>query len=400
MAFAFLALVFLLIIAFLALKRPLWQALAGGIALLWALFRIAPASGLSLLASPLGRWSSLSVVLVFYLISFLQRVLAARDMLDGAQRDLDALFHNRRVNAALAPVFIGLLPSAAAMILCADIVRKSTDGFLTPEEQAFSASWFRHIPESILPTYTGVILMLSLTGLPVGAFMAAMLVPVAFLALLGFAFTLRKVPGRAQDAPRGPLLPPLASLLSHLWPLLLILALILGLGMDVCLAVLSAIVLSALFLRLRPAELAPMFRGALNWKILLSTYLVLVLREFIAATGVLEALPAAMRALPLPGWLIFGVIFFLLTLIGGTTSAIALGTPLAFAALPGGIPLAVFLMCVTHAASQLSPTHVCLVVASEAFHVSLGSLIRQTLPAALSFCALMALYYGVLSAVL
>ena len=400
MQILFLAFVLLAIIGLLALRRPLWQALLGGLVLLWALFRIAPADGARLFLNPIAGWSSLSVILVVYLIAFLQRVLDARGMLRGAQQDLDALFHNRRINASGAPVFIGLLPSAAAMLLCADIVREATDGSLTPEEQAFTASWFRHIPESILPTYTGVILMLSLTGLPAGPFMLAMIPPVCFLALLGFLFVLRKVPGRTGQASGGAKLPHLAALLRHLWPLLLILVLILAFGMDVSLAVLVSIVCAALILRLTPAELSPMFRDSFEWKILLSTYLVLVLKEFIAATGVLETLPQAMGTLPLPAWLVFAVLFFVATLIGGTTSAIALGTPLAFAALPGSIPLAVYLMCITHAACQLSPVHVCLAVAAESFRVSLGSLIRRTLPVALSFCVLMTVYYHLLNALL
>lgn len=37
----------------------------------------------------------------------------------------------------------------------------------------------------------------------------------------------------------------------------------------------------------------------------------------------------------------------------------------------------VYLMCVAHAASQISPTHVCLVVASDYFHVTLGDLVKN-----------------------
>ena len=62
----------------------------------------------------------------------------------------------------------------------------------------------------------------------------------------------------------------------------------------------------------------------------------------------------------------------------------------------GGVPLVVLLMCIGHAVSQVSPTHVCLVVASEYFHVSLGELIRQTIPATLLFCLLMLGYYQVM----
>ena len=114
------------------------------------------------------------------------------------------------------------------------------------------------------------------------------------------------------------------------------------------------------------------------------------------STGVLELLPEAMEGLPLPTYLVFALLFFVATTVSGSTGAIAMGTPLAFAALPGGMPLMVYLMCITHAASMVSPTHVCLVVASDYFHVTLGELVRKTLPVSLAFCALMTVYYNIL----
>jgi len=71
-----------------------------------------------------------------------------------------------------------------------------------------------------------------------------------------------------------------------------------------------------------------------------------------------------------------------------------MGTALAFAAIDGGMPLMVLLMCMCHAASQVSPTHVCLVVASDYFHITLGDLIRKILPRSLAFCGLMIGYCG------
>ena len=113
----------------------------------------------------------------------------------------------------------------------------------------------------------------------------------------------------------------------------------------------------------------------------------------------LEQLPQTLSGLPIPPYLIFTLLFFLGGIISGASGIIALGTPLAFAALPdGGMPLMVLLMCACHAASQISPTHVCLVVASDYYKVTLGELVRQTLPRALLFCVLMVGYYWVLAA--
>lgn len=128
-----------------------------------------------------------------------------------------------------------------------------------------------------------------------------------------------------------------------------------------------------------------------------NTLLVLVLKEFLVFTGVLSQLPEALAKLPLPAYLIFGLLFFLATVISGSAAAIAMGTPLAFAAIPGGVPLMIYLICMSHAASQLSPTHICLVVASDYFHITLGELVRKTLPLSAAFCVLITIYYQVLT---
>lgn len=99
-------------------------------------------------------------------------------------------------------------------------------------------------------------------------------------------------------------------------------------------------------------------------------------------------------------FLIFALLFFVATVVSGSTAAIAMGTPLAFFAIPGGAPLMVYLMCVAHAASQISPTHVCLVVASDYFHVTLGDLVKKTLPVSIAFILFMTIYYNVLSLIL
>ena len=151
MPFVFLGMVFLSIVILLALHRPLYQAITGGLVLTVILYRIPFLSVLEQTAHVFTNWDSLSVLISLYLITYLQRMLEAKSQLKLAQQDLNGLFHNRRINAAGASLFIGLLPSAAAMILCGDIVNDATEGYLNPKEQAFVTSWFRHIPESSLP---------------------------------------------------------------------------------------------------------------------------------------------------------------------------------------------------------------------------------------------------------
>lgn len=396
MQIAYLGIVFLVIVGLLAIRRPLCQAILGGLAVTALLYRIPPNEILKRASLVITKWSSLNVLLSLYLITFLQRILESRSQIKLAQQDLNGIFHNRRINTAGASIFIGLLPSAASMLLCSEIVKDATNGYLNSKEQAFVASWFRHIPESTLPTYTAVLLMLNLSGVEVAQFMAGMVVPVITLASLGYVTYLHRIP-KNTDTPRSQSrIRDVRSLFEHLWSLLLVLVLILGFGFQVVTSVLISIVVAILVYRVRTEELKVMLCSAFEQRMLINTFLVLVLKEFIAYTGVLELLPHAMAVLPLPTYLIFALLFFVATVISGSTGAIAMGTPLAFAAIPGGMPLMVYLMCITHAASQLSPTHVCLVVASEYFHVTMGDLVRKTLPLSLLFCVLMTVYYNLL----
>lgn len=396
MQIAYLGIVFFIIIGLLAMSRPLYQAILGGVAATALLYQIPPMQFVLRTSMVITKWSSLSVLLSLYMITFLQRILESRSQIKLAQRDLNGIFHNRRINTAGAALFIGLLPSAASMILCSEIVKEATDGYLKPKEQAFVASWFRHIPESTLPTYTAVLLMLNLSGVEISGFLVGMIVPVATLGILGYVTYLRRIPKTPGDSAGGSWARNALRLLSHLWSLLLILVLILFFGFQVVTAVLISIAAAVLVYRVRPGELKLMFGSAFEKKMLSNTFLVLVLKELIDDTGVLALLPEAMSAFPLPPYLIFALLFFTATVISGATGAIAMGTPLAFAAIHGGMPLMVYLMCVTHAASQISPTHVCLVVASDYFHVTLGDLVRKTLPVSLLFCVLMTAYYQLL----
>jgi integral membrane protein (TIGR00529 family) len=400
MSIVYLGVVFAVIVALLAFGRPLWQAILGGLAAVALLWRIPADDALLMFWTVLKRPGSLNVLAALYLITFLQRMLERRAMIRNASRDLNGLFHNRRINAAVAPMFIGLLPSAGAMIICGDIVKEATDGWLTPVEQAAATSWFRHIPESTLPTYSSVLLMLSISGVPLARFVPCMIVPVVALALIGYFSFLRRIPTDPGTPKSENRLRDAGNLAFHLWPLLLILALLLGFRAPIVPALLGVIVLFALMARFSPKELAPFFVSAFEKKLQLNTYLVLVLREYIAATGLLGELPAMLSALPLPPALVFALMFFVGGTISGSAGIIALGAPLAFSAMGASAPLMALLMCACHSASLVAPVHICLVVASEYFKVPLGRLIFRTLPLSLIFCALMVGYYALLTYVI
>lgn len=396
MSILYLGIVFSVIIIILTLKRPLWQATLGGLLAIVLLWRMPVADVLGQTWRVFSIWSNLSVILALYVITYLQRMLEARGQIKLAQKDLNGIFHNRRINTAGAAMFIGLLPSAAAMILCGDIVKDSTDGDLEPKEQAYITSWIRHIPESTLPTYSGVLLMSNISGLPMGKFIIGMIVPVIVLFILGYYPYMRRVPTDPGTPKSENRLRDLGGLFCHLWTLLVMIALILALKIHVVTAGLVVIAAGLVVYRFAMHDILHMLKSAFEVKLLLNTTLVLVLKEFISWTGILQQLPEMMAGLPIPPYLIFVLIFFLGGIISGASGVVAMAAPLAFAALEGTVPLMILFMCICHGASLISPTHVCLVVAADYFHVSMGELIRKTIPSALIFCAAMLVYYNIL----
>ena len=159
--------------------------------------------------------STIMVILNCYLITFLQRMMELRGHLDLAQRSLSRLFNSRRINASIAPVFIGLLPSPGAIFIAGSMVDTACGDYISKEDKTFVASYFRHIPESFLPTYSSIILACQLTGVQMGAFVLGMVPMVACLMLLGYLFYLRRVPKETGEAASTDKLADLQSLMPQ-----------------------------------------------------------------------------------------------------------------------------------------------------------------------------------------
>ena len=396
MSILYVCIAFGVVLGLMALRRPLWVAVIGGIVAVILLFQVQPIDCLLCVTNVLTTQSSLSVLITMYLIAYLQRMLEARDQLVAASKDLDGLLANRRASALGSCVFIGLLPSPAAVLICGDLMDNACEGALDPERKAFATSWIRHIPESVIPTFPAVLLMSQLSGVGLPEFILGMCAPVVVMALIGYVY-LRRIPKKPSGPPSQNRPKDLLNLVKHLWSILLILVLILAFNVPVVFAALASILICIPVYRFKPRDIATMVKTAFERKMMVNVFLVLVLASFIAHVGVLEQLPAALEGLPIPGYLLFCLVFFLGCLVSGSTGIIAMGTPLAFAAVPGaGMPLMVLLMCVIQAASQIQPTHICLVMICEKFGVGLGALIKRTLPWAALFVAFSLLYYNAL----
>ena len=391
--------VFCVMILVLWRKKPLSWAVAAAALAVWLLFWMPARTFAAALVRGAVRWDTIQLLLVLYLITFLQWMLEKRGCLTSAKDALDGLFNSRRVDASAAPALLGMLPAVGTVLICGDIVRQSTDGFLKTEEQACVTSYYRHVSELFFPTYTSILIAVDLSAgkVSVGGFTLAMLPMLAVLMAIGWLFYLRRIPKDAGFFAGRPKAFYWKLLLRSLWTIIFTVILIVAFGVPVHIAVLACIVCNLFVGRFGWKELRPFFASAFEARLMISTLLIMMFKEVLAAAGVISALPAFFSSLPVPPFLVFALIFFFGSVVAGSQAIIVLCMGMAMAAAAqGGLALFVLLMCMAYAAMQLSPVHVCLAVCAEDYRISLGTLIRKTVPLVGVFCLAAFGYYGLL----
>ena len=387
MEILYLGIVFLVIIAILWMKKPLFMAIGGGIIATVLLFRVPFADAVSVFARQTIAADTINVLLSFYFVTFLQKMLEHRSRLREAQKSFDCLLRNRRLNAALSSAILGLLPSAAVMTICADMVDTTCGEYLDKKEKMVVSCYYRHIPEMFLPTFSAVLLALTLSGVNAGLFVLSMLPMVLAACLLAYLFYLRKIPAW---------MPPLEhpvnrkqeglNLVKNLWSLIAVVLIIITFNLSVCMATPIVIAVNYVVDRFRAKEIPGLLKESAEPVLLVNMYLIMLFKGIITYTGVVSLLPDFFGQFPIPITMAFGLIFFFGTIVSGSQAMIALCLPMALAAIPqGGLPLLVMLMCVTWGAMQISPTHVCSFVAARYYQTSLGDLVVRATPMVVLF---------------
>lgn len=392
---------FLMIVLILRLRKPLWLAFVFASAGTILLYHLDLQTAGRAIARGMVGTETLSVLIAFYLVTFLQRMLEIHGCMKLSREALDGLFHNRRINASVASSVFGLLPAVTTVLICGEMVRESTDGFLKKDEQAFITSYYRHVPELFLPTYTSTLIAVSLAEgkVNISSFVIAMFPMVFFLMAAGWLFYLRKIPKRTERfQEQKSSLHYCGVLFRNLWTMGLTIIMILALHLQVYAAVLICVILNVFVEKFSPAELKKIAVSAFEGKMLLSTALIMVFKELLTSAGALEGVQGQISGLVLPPFLIFAILFFLGTIISGSQAIIVMCMPMAMAASSGsGLAMFVLLMSMTYAAMQISPTHICLFVCADDFRISFSALIKKTVPVIFLFICFAFMYYGVLS---
>lgn len=388
-----LLLIFACITIVMKFNKPLSISIAAGIGAAIVLYGINPLDTLKLIVGGTFSKGTIDLVAAFYSITFLQRMLEKRGHIVLAERSLNNLFRNRRINTMIAPFIIGLLPSAGTVLIAAPIVDNSVEDYLSKEEKTVVTSYFRHISESFLPTYSSILLALSLSQVDTTSFVLAMMPMVIVLFLLGYFFYIRKIPKETGLTESSKKKDDIKNIIISLWPIALSVTIILVFKISVHLAVIPVIVLYFILNRFTFNEIKPMFKSAFEVKLILNTIMIMIFKEVLHFTAIIQRLPDYLSLLPIPSVVIFAMVAFIGVLVANSQGSIALVVPLAYATIPdGGVWLMVLLMCMIHIVMQISPTHICLAIIAEHYGTPFIGLVKKTMPIVISFVIISSIY--------
>lgn len=387
--------VLMVILFVLKLKKPLYTAIGAGIISAVLLYRISWNEALRLITRGVFQKDTLELILAFLGLNFLQQAMERREQRKGKNYKIVSLFSSIRLNIMVMPFLIGLLPSAGAVSFAAPVVEGMGKEYLSKEEKAFVASYYRHISEMFLPTYSYIILAVNLSGVHMGKFQAAMLPAIFLLFILGYAFYVRKIPDRnnGQTGLQMKAGERVRQLVEQFWAIILLVLVILLGDIPVYVAVFPVVFLFILVNGFRGRELRDMMADSIQFPIMLDTVFIMAFKEILLYTNAFEELPEYLMNFHIPPIFVFALLFFVGSLIMGSQAAVAVGIPLAFASIPnGGVGLLVLAVGMVFLASQISPTHVCLSIAAEYFQCSFWDLVKKMLPVVVAYMVLIVPY--------
>lgn len=383
-----LSLIFIIIFIVLKIKENLALSISAGIILAIFIFEISFYDSVGLIMK--GTINEETIELVLAIVG----TMIMQNMMNIVQKKknyhIHELFTNKRSSMMLTPFFVGLLPSPTAVLMAAPITEELSKNNLTNQQQAFVTSFYRHISEAFLPTYSYILLAVQLAPITMSQFQIFMIPVIILLFLIPKLLYVNKIKNEKNKHNDSPKIEGVQKLWKYFWPIIMLVIIILIFDVPIFIGVIPIMLLYGMINKLNYQEYINTIKEALQMKIIILTIVTMILKEILIYTGIFNNLSSYIHQLPLHPITIFVLIFLLGGIIIGSQATVAIGIPLAFATFPdGGIALFIFLIVVLFIASQMTPTHLCLGIAADYFHISFSQLLKETMKTSiLILCAI------------
>ena len=376
--------IFAVILVLLRYSVNLGVSILAGTALLFIVFYIPPQDMAESLYASLTGWMTVRLLLLVFLVVFMSRLMSITGNLDDMVLSLKGIFTDRRWSMATISALIGLLPMPAGALVSGHMIDSTADELkLSPEERTAVNYWFRHVWEYSWPFYQGVILSAATLAVSV-AYIVSIQFPVTLLSItIGIFFFLlpmKKHPADIRSGKRD--LSALMRFTVSIWPIILSIALSIGLGIDLLWSLLLTVALMALIYRPEPAAVKDVMRKSGIGKILFILLAVMLFKGALIDTGAVYALPTALDAMKVSPIVLVVAIPFIVGFMSGITVAfVGISYPILLPVLrtANGIDPGLTMLAFTagFAGTLLSPMHLCLVLSAEYFKAELPRVFRR-----------------------
>lgn len=378
-----LLIVFVIIMILLWNKKPLAPVMIGASTVLAVLYGTGITGFLQIIWNATKGPDTVELVGILIMVMILERILREQGYLERMLNALAGLFKDRRIVMGLIPAFIGLMPSAGGAMFSAPLVEQAVGKTVSAEDKAFINFYYRHIWEYLLPIYPGVLLVASITGIPLAKMLLGLLPFGILIIVLGlpFLFSIKvNDEDTAQDTPEQTGRRQLINdVLFSTLPVIVVVALVLA-SVNVALAAIIVVGFLAVRHHYTPGKFFSLVRRALVMKTLVIIWAVMLFKEVMTATGSIDGLPFLLGKLPIPEIAVAGLIAFMIAYLTGQTGFyVGIAFPVVVAAMGGQVNLsqAVFVFMAGSAGTMLSPMHLCLSLSIDYFKADFNKVLRK-----------------------
>lgn len=387
-----LLIVFIIMMVLLWRKTPLVYVVIGSSIVLAFLFGTDIPGFLNMVWDATKDPSTIEIEVILGLIMILEQILRRQGYLERMLNSLTKLIKDRRIVMAIIPAFIGLMPSAGGALFSAPLVEQAVGKSVSATDKTFINFYYRHIWEFFLPLYTGVLLVSNITDIPLTSVLLGLMPFGVLVILLGLPFLFRiKVDEELVTVPH-----PLEAastqfgakdskriLIKDVFfstlPVIALVSLVFA-KVPITLAIALIVVVLILKHRYGLIEFLKLARKAIVLKTLIMIWGIMLFKQVMETVGSFDELPALLGQLPVPEFLIFALIAFLLAFLTGQTgSYIGIAFPIVVAATGGqvSVPLAILVFMAGSAGTMLSPMHLCLSLTIEYFKADLNKVLQM-----------------------
>jgi uncharacterized protein len=292
-----------------------------------------------------------------------------------------------KISIHAIPAIIGLVPMPAGAVVAATAVKDLADRLkLKPEQITYINYWFRHIWECCLPNYPYIIVTSAVLAIPLITITLSML-PMALLMILTGIITsfliFRGSPGIHGTAGSSALFF-IGNIAVAAWPILMLIILIF-LQIDSRIVFSATLFLVILLTRQTWQELKKALIYALNPRILILLYGVMLYQSTIVSSGSGAVLLKDMQNIGMPPVVLITGLPLLInftTGYGASAAGIAFPLLLPYIVTGSGVQYGPLVLAIVsgNVGQLMSPAHLCLVLSVEYFRAKLSRVYRYLVP--------------------